>query len=126
MQTLLGAAPLDLDYAKWIPVFPFLAMALGTYLFYRFCPVLPAAAVGRPMTFASAWEATKGNGGSIAMLVVLVVLLSMLLEVPNMIGGSDTAIGIIYSLVVNWIMTLVGSSVLTTFYGHFVEGRAID
>ncbi len=107
-------------------LYPFLAMALGTYLFYRFCPVLPAAAVGRPMTFASAWEATKGNGGAIAMLVVLVVLLSMLLEVPNMIGGSDTPIGIIYSLVVNWIMTLVGSSVLTTFYGHFVEGRAID
>ncbi len=108
------------------PFFPFLVIALATYLFYRFCPVLPAVAVGHPMTFGTAWEATKGNGGAIAMLVLLVVLLSMLLEVPNMIGGSDTVIGIIYSLVVSWIMTLVGSSVLTTFYGHFVEGRAID
>lgn len=125
--TILVSITVGLILIPVLPfVFPFLIMAMATYLFYRFCPVLPAAAIGRSMTFGEAWEATKGNGGPIAILVVLVILFSTLLEVPNMIGGSDTTIGTIYTLVVNWIMTLVGASVLTTFYGHFIEGRAID
>ena len=102
------------------------AYAVATYLFYRLCPVLPSAAIGQPMTFGEAWKATANNGGAIAVLVVLLLLLSLVVQLPNQIGGADSVIGIIYSLVVGWFMMLVGSSVLTTFYGHFVEGRTID
>lgn len=101
-------------------------VALGSYLFYRFCAVLPAAAVGEQMSFGQAWESTKNNGGTIAVLVILVIIASLIIQLPTTIGGADTIVGIAYSLIVNWIMTLVGVSVLTTFYGHFVEGRAID
>lgn len=105
---------------------PFFAVAMGAYLFYRFCPILPAAALGKQMSTRDAWEATKGAGQDIAVLVLLVVLFSVLVQLPNTAGGADTFIGRTYSLVINWIMMLVGASVLTTFYGHYVEGRGID
>ncbi len=96
------------------------------YVFYRLCPVLPSAAVGRPMTFGDAWKATAGNSGTIGVLVFLLVLSSLIAQLPNQIGGADSVIGMIYSLVVGWFLMLIGASVLTTFYGHFIEGRAID
>lgn len=103
-----------------------IAFAVASYLFYRLCPVLPSAAINRDMAFGDAWRATAGNDGTIAVLVVLLILSSVVVQLPNQIGGADSVIGIIYSLVVGWFMMLIGVSVLTTFYGHFVEGRTID
>lgn len=103
-----------------------LAFAVASYVFYRLCPVLPSAAVNRPMSIGEAWNATAGNGATIGVLVFLLILSSLVVQVPNQIGGADTVIGIIYSLVLGWFLMLIGVSVLTTFYGHFIEGRAID
>ncbi len=102
------------------------AMAVGTYIFYRLCAVLPAAAVGRTMRFGEAWEATRGSGGTIAVLVLLVVVASIIIQMPTTLGSGSSIFGIIYSLIVNWLSMLIGVSVLTTFYGHYVEGRPID
>jgi hypothetical protein len=103
-----------------------LAFATASYLFYRLCPVLPSAAINQHMSFGDAWRATSGNDSTIAVLVILLILSSIVVQLPNQIGGPDSAIGIVYSLVVGWFMMLIGVSVLTTFYGHFVEGRTID
>lgn len=102
------------------------AFAVASYVFYRLCPVLPSAAINQDMTFGDAWRATEGNGGTIGVLVLLLILSSMVANLPNQIGGADTMIGIIYSLVIGWFLMLIGVSVLTTFYGHFIEGREID
>jgi hypothetical protein len=101
-------------------------LGVGAYLFYRLCPILPAAAVGEQMEIGQAWEATRGHDNTIAVLVTLVIVASFLIQIPATMGGGSTTLGIIYSLVVNWITTLIGVSVLTTFYGHFIENRPID
>ncbi|MBD3665246.1 hypothetical protein [Sulfitobacter aestuariivivens] len=100
--------------------------AAATYAFYRLCPLLPAAAMGRNMVSREAWQATSGNDATIAMLVFLVLVSSFVLQIPISIFGAESVLGIAYSVIVGWIMMLVGVSVLTTFYGHFVEGRPID
>ena len=102
------------------------AFAVASFIFYRLCPVLPSAAINQPMTFGEAWKATANNGGTIGVLVFLLILSSLVANLPNQIGGADTTIGIIYSLVIGWFIMLIGVSVLTTFYGHFIEGRAIE
>lgn len=100
--------------------------AIASYVFYRLCPVLPAAAVGKPMRFGEAWDATSGAAATIAVLVGLVVVASYVMQLPATFGGANSPFGIAYSLIVNWLSMLIGVSVLTTFYGHFIEGRAID
>ena len=107
-------------------IFMVIPFAIASYIFYRLCPLLPSAAIGRSMTFGEAWKSTAGSSATIGVLVLLLFLLSIVVQLPNQIGGADSVIGIIYSLVVGWFMMLIGSSVLTTFYGHFIEGRAID
>jgi len=101
-------------------------VAVGTYIFYRLCPMLPSAAVGEPMRLNDALDATKGASGTIAVLVALVLIASFIIQLPTMFGAADSAFALAYSFVINWLSMLVGVSVLTTFYGHYVEGRSID
>jgi len=100
--------------------------AAAAYIFYRLCPILPSAAIDQPMTMGDAWKATANNGGTIGVLVIVLIISSLVVQLPSQIGGTDSVIGVAYSLVVGWFLMLIGVSVLTTFYGHFVEGRIID
>lgn len=125
VSLLLGVLAIGLGSAGAF-ILGLVAMALGTYIFYRLCAVLPAAAVGKKMRFGEAWEATRGSGGTIAVLVLLVVVASIVIQIPTTLGSGSSIFGIVYSLIVNWLSMLIGVSVLTTFYGHYVEGRPID
>ena len=100
---------------------------VGLILFYRMCPILPAAAVGRNLSVRDAMAATTGQGGTIISLAVIGGLVIIILQLPSLIGGDPLSpISLVYSAVIGWFTTLIGVSVLTTFYGHFVEGREID
>lgn len=104
-----------------------LSLAAGIFVFYRLCPILPAGASAQPISLGRAWSATQATGGAVIVLVILTLLASFILGIPNYVSGDpNSTLSIIYSLVVGWIMMLVGISVLTTFYGHYVEGREID
>jgi len=100
--------------------------ATGAYVFYRLCPMLPSAAVGEPMGVNAALDATKDSTGTIAVLVLVVIVASFIIQLPATLGAADSTFALVYSFFINWITMLIGVSVLTTFYGHFVEGRAID
>jgi hypothetical protein len=104
----------------------FSGVAAAAYVFFRLCPMLPAAALGERMTLKEAWSATQGAGEAIFVLVLLTVAASAILQVPTLVGGGGGGIiTILYTLAVGWVMMLVGSSVLTTFYGHYIEGRPL-
>ncbi|MBM2575270.1 hypothetical protein JQC91_03035 [Jannaschia sp. Os4] len=109
-------------------------------VFYRLAVILPAGAVGRPVAFGEAWSATSGASGAILLVAVLTVALSLLLQLPTLlVGGGLGAVGdpaaaavatggvisLVYGVVVQWIMLMVGISVLTVLYGHFVEDRPL-
>lgn len=97
-----------------------------TVLSLRFGLALPAMAVGRPMGFGESWRLTKPlNGAIIGAVVILIVLNAVATAIlAGLFQGG--IIGSILELVVNWISLMVGISILTTLYGHAVEGRSID
>lgn len=127
MISMIPIGFLGVLFPPLIPVFPFLSVAIGAYVFFRLCPVLPAAAIGDPMPLSAAWAATRGNGGAIFGLVVVSVGASFLLQIPQLLSDNPTGvISLLYSVVVTWIITMIGISIFTTFFGHYVEERSID
>ncbi len=106
----------------------FLVVVLGplVYLFYRLSPVLPAAAVGEPMTFSEAMKVTAPASGVIFQLAIIGILAGILLQLPSMMNPNKASlINIVYSDVLGWIYMMVGISILTTIYGHYVQGREL-
>ena len=102
-------------------------VGLISYLFFRVGLVLPAAAVGRPLTMRESWQATGEGDKAVLMLALIVIGAQVLISVPAMIdGNTSSVVSLIYSVVVNWFVTMIGVSILTTLYGHFIEGRPID
>lgn len=116
-----------------VPVLLFIAallsMAAALVVFYRLAPVLPAVAVEQPLTFGAAWEATKGASSSIIVLAIVSAVASFVIDLPAMVlamGGSiGSTLALIWTLGTDWLRMLVGVSILTTLYGHYVEGRSI-
>ncbi len=134
LVVMIGVAVASLPFgliAAGLPglalLLPFVMVGFGAYLFFRLGVMLPGAALGRKITFSEAWTATKGESATILMLSALVVGASFLLQLPTMLSGDpNSIISLIYGLVVNWFATIIGISVLTTLYGHFIENRPID
>lgn len=97
---------------------------------YRLSPMLPAAAVGKPMKINEAWQATSGANGPIVVLAIVSVIAAIVISLPAIgltyLGGFFAFLGLLWSLVVGWITMVVGVSLLTTIYGHYVEGRPLS
>ncbi len=103
----------------------FVAMIVALVLFYRMSPILPAAAVGEPLGIGDAMAATRGQSGTIVLLAIIGAIAVLILQLPSLLGNATSVLSLVYSAVVGWFTTLIGISVLTTFYGHFVQGRDI-
>lgn len=104
-----------------------LILAVAAILFYRLCPILPAVALDQPITLREAWDATRGTGGTIFVLILLMIAASLIIQIPTLVSGDPfSVVSLVYSLVVGWIFLMIGLSALTTFYGVYVEGRSID
>jgi len=102
---------------------------LGTsvlYFSYRFSPVLPGAALAKPIKFREAWVKTAPASGVILLLAVIIVAFTQLVQIPSLFNPDPTsAINIAYEFVLGWIVMLLGVSILTTLYGIYVEGREL-
>lgn len=102
-------------------------LGVSVYITFRLGVMLPAAAMGKSMTLSESWKATASESGSIMVLGVIAIGAGLILQLPSLLGGSGgTVISLIYNLVTGWFAMIIGVSVLTTLYGHMVEGRAID
>jgi hypothetical protein len=59
-------------------------------------------------------------------VVLLSVIGAMLLGLPNMFLFAPGSVpGLIWQVVTQWVTVMVGASILTTLYGHYVEGRPL-
>jgi len=99
-----------------------LAGLFANYAFYRLCPMLPAAALGRELGFGQSWAATAPAGAGLMLMIFFVWVLSILLNIPGAILG-DNLVGTILRLAASWLMFMINLSIMTTIYGHFVEER---
>jgi hypothetical protein len=94
-------------------------------VFFRLSTILPAAAIGKPLTLKAAWAGTEGSSVTILILVLILgaaqfalqLLLGLLLLAP-VIGAVLMVLGTVVS-------GLVNISVLTTLYGYYIEKRAL-
>ncbi len=94
------------------------------YVAYRISPILPSAALQQRMPLKDAWYATATSGAAFVVLTVVSVLAALIALAPaNLLGAF---LGGIWLFVVQWATILVGASILTTIYGHYVEGRALN
>jgi len=103
------------------------AIVLGLvfgYFWLRWALVLPSAAVSEGMTLSQSWAATKPLSGTIWTVSVLVIVLNFVLGLIALPFGQSF-IALIVDMVINWFTLMVGLSVLTTLYGHLVEGRPL-
>ncbi|WP_136443358.1 hypothetical protein [Pacificoceanicola onchidii] len=99
----------------------------GSYFFFRLGVMLPAGTVDQKLTIAESWTATKDKDGAIVVLAVIMMVGTFLLQVPTMLSGDQSSvITLIYNIVTGWFATMIGVSILTTLYGHYVQGRPIE
>lgn len=102
----------------WLPV---------TYISYRISPILPSAALQERIALKEAWYATGTSGAAFVVLAVASVLAVWVINLPVMLLAQlSTFLAFIWAFVVQWAVLLVGVSVLTTIYGHYVEKRALN
>jgi hypothetical protein len=105
-----------------------LALAAVLIVGYRLAPMLPAIAIDKPLTLRQAWDATKNANTAIIVLAVLSAIAAVVIDIPAIIlasAGPLAFLGVLWTLATGWVKMIVGVSILTTLYGHYVEGRAI-
>ena len=113
-----------------VAVSTMLAGLLAGILFFwialRISLILPAAAMGQKMKIAESWSATAPISGALWGLAAMLGLLS---AVVALVVGNLAAPGSGASI---WLQTasylvegLISISILTTLYGHLVEGRPL-
>lgn len=100
----------------------FLAIAI-----YRVIVILPACAVEKPISLGAAFNATKGANFDIFILMIVSFGANILLQLVILaFVAIFPPLGVLVSIPVALALALVNVSVLTTFYGHYIEGRPIE
>jgi len=95
---------------------------------YRLSAILPGAALGQPVTLKAAWDATAGANGDIIVLAIVSALAAVAIDIPGMLlasTGWGAVIADLWYLATGWLKVMVGVSILTTLYGHFIEKRPL-
>ena len=109
----------------------FLLMALLVqlpliFLGLRLAATLPGAALGKDHGILAGWEATKSDWQTILQLAAI---LAVAMAVLNLIGlfvfGGLGAGALLWQFVSGWLVMMVGLSILTTLYGHYIQKRPL-
>jgi hypothetical protein len=97
------------------------------FVWFRVAISLPSFAVGEHMGSMDAWEITSEHSRDILMMSVVIIVLNsvMSMGVATLFGGLPL-VAFILRIIVQWTTMMVGISVLTTLYGHIVEGRSLS
>ena len=94
---------------------------------YRISVVLPAAALGENLGIGGAWEKTQGTMGSLLLLAIISLIGAVVIDLPAAyLFTPGSILSIIWSAITQWIVLMVGISILTTLYGVYVEGRKLS
>lgn len=102
----------------WLPL---------AFIACRLAPILPAAALGERLPLKEAWYRTGTAGFALVVLALASGLLYALASLPLApLARSAPFLGFLWMFALHWASLLVGASVLTTLYGHFMEDRPLN
>jgi hypothetical protein len=97
-----------------------------TVIGFRLSTILPGVALGKRGAISDGWQATSGETGDFVVLsVAWSALLFVLGLVMGALGSAIPALTILFELVVGWVTMMIGISILTTLYGHYIEKRPL-
>ena len=97
---------------------------LLTYFWLRIAIALPSVAVGKPISMGEAWRASRGMSGTIfGVAFLLMGINGIATVVTNQVNLILPFMGFLLDVALQWTILMLGVSVLTTFYGHLIEGR---
>jgi len=93
----------------------------------RLATMLPGAALEPGVPVFSGWEATRGATVTILGVVALSAIFTVILDFigARLFSSPGSVPALIYELVMQWVVAMVGASILTTLYGHYVEKRPL-
>ena len=93
---------------------------------FRLTSSLPATALGVDRPFLSGWGATKGQMPDLISLAAIVVVLGVGLELIGFyLFQQIPVVSAIWSFGIGWVRMMVGISIVTTLYGHYIENRPL-
>jgi hypothetical protein len=111
----------------------FIVACVVTALFFRFAIKLPAIALGRKdFGLGNAWFATRGNTLSLLALaacnMLTVFAADLILELlATVLSRVHETAGALLTLplgtIIQWLVAILGTTILTSLYGFFVENR---
>lgn len=103
-----------------------IVLFIGIALFLsRLLVILPAAAVGRAIGLSDALEATRGAIPALFMLGVCVFLAQLVVELALSAVAGIPVVSLVLQLGFAVVLSLLNVSIMTTLYGHYVEGRPV-
>ncbi len=115
------------DFSSILPYFAPIFVLLGTYIFLRIALVLPAVALGKNMSIKQSWEYTISASGAIFIASILMTVLGIISQMIVTFFSTQIAqAAFLYPLIsffLDWIVIMIGISILTTLYGYLVEER---
>lgn len=97
------------------------------YFWMRWAISLPATAIGDQMSLKEAWEITAPMSSTLfGVALILMAINTVPTALLQGVYGASPVLGFIIDIVLQWITVMLGLSILTTLYGHLVEGRSLD
>ncbi|NOD76089.1 MULTISPECIES: hypothetical protein [unclassified Ruegeria] len=100
----------------------FLAVCL-----YRLSIILPAAAIGSPITLGEAWKNTAGTAGAILVLLIVAFLFQFAVQLVFTLLAFIPVLGILLTVFFGTlILPMINVSIFTTMYGVFIEKRELS
>ena len=106
--------------ATLIVLVPIILIAL------RLSPALPAAALGESLGIAGAWRSTDEATPDLLGLALIASVASFLIDLPLFVLMQAMPAAMLWAFATSWVKMMVGASILTTVYGHYVEKRALS
>jgi hypothetical protein len=93
---------------------------------FRLATTLPGAALGENHSFMAGWEATQADWKAIFQLSVIAALAMWAINIIGLyVFGGYGILAQIWQLIAGWPVMMVGLSILTTLYGHYIEKRPL-
>ncbi|AXT27727.1 hypothetical protein D1823_14845 [Ruegeria sp. AD91A] len=95
--------------------------------FYRLSIILPAAAIGDPISLSDAWTKTAGVSGAILLLLVVAFLFQVLVQLAFTVLAIIPVLGVLLTVFFGTlILPMINISIFTTMYGVFIEKRELS
>lgn len=108
-----------------IGLFVVLMVVILMPLFLRLSASLPGAAVDGGQGIQASWAATAGETVTFLALSLIFLVFLLLTGIAAQVVGMIPVLGLLAQIAFNWFSTMLGLSVLTTIYGHYVEKRPL-